>query len=75
MRIWDNDKLPLRPGMTVHVVPGFGELGWCHLVLSDTRPSPRPAARPSQTLPETFSQPDGFQERAALRRDAGRRIE
>jgi hypothetical protein len=36
MSIWDGNEPPLRPGMTFHLVPGFGELGKYNLVISET---------------------------------------
>lgn len=36
MSIWDGDERPLRPGMTFHLVPGFGELGKYNIVISET---------------------------------------
>lgn len=36
MSIWSADRRPLRPGMTFHLVPGFGELGKYNLVISET---------------------------------------
>jgi Xaa-Pro dipeptidase len=36
MSIWSGDDRPLRPGMTFHLVPGFGELGRYNIVISET---------------------------------------